>query len=284
MSDIEFDVKKEEIHVSLSPVLVDIGNSLQEQNTQEKQELLENILGKNTQVIRVFAAGTREQIVEGVSTWQSPGFEESDNNGLSSGGVYRVAAGAIAMEVLPDAKCIVGSRYADNRQPPPSIVMKEELRMLGQSEERIISDPDTFDTVAELIGLIEICEQNNWNRAVCITNEYHCARTQAFLYNLPWLSFNEEKTKTFLNGLERLKSGELDIRVVPAEEIIKAYDQKIYDSHIEKYLNSNTILKRYENERQGVNLIAGGQYARYDGRTNARKMLQRSDTPSVTLI
>lgn len=275
--DIQIEVEPE-IPVSLNPVLVDLGYTLLIPTTLEQQQSLEELLGKDTQVIRVLAAGTREHIKDGVLTWQSPGFECNDNNGLCSGGVYRVAAGAIAMKILPDAKIIVGSKYADDRQPPPSIVMKEELEMLGLEEERIISDPDTLDTIAELVRMVEICEENGWSNGVCITNEYHCARAQTLLYNLSWLSFETEKTESFLRGLERIRRGELNIRVVPAEEIVKRYSKEIFDTHISNHLESPSLEQRKERERAGVNMIAIGEYQRNN------QILRRSDNPSLTLI
>lgn len=259
--DIQIKIEPE-IPVSLNPVLVDLGDTLLLPITLEQHKSLEELLGKDIQVIRVLAAGTREHIKDGVLTWQSPGFEGNDNNGLCSGGVYRVAAGAIAMKILPDAKVIVGSRYADNRQPPPSIVMKEELKMLGLEEERIISDPDTLDTIAELVRMVEICEENGWSNGVCITNEYHCARVQTLLYNLSWLSFETEKTESFLRGLERIKRGELSIRVISAEEIIKRYSNEIFDTHISSHLGSPSLQQRKERERAGLNMIAMGEYKR----------------------
>lgn len=290
MSDIELEQEKQveekepEIPVSLSPVLVDIRDTLLLPNTLEQQQSLEELLGKDTQVIRILAAGTREHIKDGILTWQSPGFEETDNNGLSSGGVYRVGAGAIAMKILPSTKVIVGSRYVDDRQPPPSIVMKEELKMLGLDEERILSDPETIDTIAELVRLVEISEENGWDSGICITNEYHCARVKALLDNLSWLSFNKEKTEKFLQGMQKIKDRKLNIRVIPAEEIIKRYDEHIYDAHISNHLISHVLEQRRENEIKGVNLVAGGEYSRYDPETNQRKILKRSDNPSLTLI
>ncbi|PKN02855.1 hypothetical protein CVU76_02415 [Candidatus Dojkabacteria bacterium HGW-Dojkabacteria-1] len=281
--DVQVDTKEPEVPVSLSPVLTEIGYTLLIPTTLEQKESLEKLLGSDTQVIRILAAGTKEQEVEGILTWQSPGFEGTDNNGLCSGGAYRVAAGAIAMRILPEAKAIVGSKYANDQQPAPSIVMKEELKMLGLDEERILSDPDTLDTIAELVRLVEICEENEWNHGVCITNEYHCARVQALLLNLSWLSFPQERTENFLKGLESIKNGELNIRVVSAEEVIKKYDEEIYRQHLEGYLDTPMIHERKANERKGVNLVAGGQYSRYQQETNERKILSRSDNPPVTL-
>jgi len=285
MTDKEFKEDKQvEIPVSLNPVLVDIRKTFLVSNTLKEQQSLEELLGKDTQVIRILAAGTKECIKDGILTWQSPGFEETDNNGLSSGGVYRVGAGAIAMKIFSEAKGIVGSRYVDDRQPPPSIVMKEELKMLGLDEKRILSDPQSIDTIAELVRLFEMCVENNWNSGVCITNEYHCERVQALLYNLSWLSFNKEKTEKFLQGIQRIKDGQLKIRVIPAEEIIKRYDEEIYKLHISNYLSSNVLEQRKENEKKGVNLITGGQYSRYNAESNQREILRRSDDPSLTLI
>lgn len=271
----QLDTEKGEIVVSLNPVLQDLGYTLLIPNSPETQKSLEDLLGHDTEIVRVLAAGTTKQTVNGQETWQSPSFDSIDNNGLSSGGVYRVAAGAIAMKSLPRSLCVVGSKYADEVQPAPNVVMKEELSMLGLNKERIMSDPETIDTIAELVRLIEICEEKGFSKGVCITNEYHCKRVLELLNNLDWLSFSEERTEKFLNGFKKLKSGELNIKVVSAEEIIKAYSSDIYDRHIPKNLNTEMLKKREESEKNGLALIQAGRYARYDQRTASRKEFQR---------
>ena len=281
--DIQVEIKKPEIPVSLSPVLVDIGYSFLTNLTIEEYESLKNFLGRDTQVFRILAAGTREYVKDGVLTWQSPGFEGTDNNGLSSGGVYRVGAGAIAMKILPEAKVIVGSKYADDSKPSPNIVMREEIKMLGLDQTRILSDPDTLDSIAELVRLIEICEVNGWSNGLCITNEYHCARVLAILLNLSWLSFPIERTEAFLNGLKKIRDGELKIRVIPAEEVIKRYNESIYNKHLKDTLGSPKIEQRKENERIGVNLIASGTYKRNKLGTSDRIILSRNGNSPVTL-
>lgn len=279
MSDVEQDIQlkseKGEVVVSLNPVLTDLGYTLLLPNTIEIQKSLEEVLGHDTEVIRVLAAGTTMRAINGENTWQSPGFDMNDNNGLSSGGVYRVAAGAIAMKSLPSVTCVVGSKYVNEVQPAPSIVMEKELSMLGFKNERILSDPNTTDTIAELVRLLEICEENGWSNGVCITNEYHCERVASLLDNLDWLSFREERTEKFLNGFKKLKSGELKIKVVAAEEVIQRYSTEIYDRNIPKYLNSEVLQKREEAESNGLNLIHAGQYARYNPKTNSREVIQR---------
>lgn len=288
MLDIEPDIKsyteKESLKVSLSPILLDIKYSLLESDDSVKKDMLEKILDKDTQAIRILAAGTKEQNINSDRTWQSPGFDENDNNGLCSGGVYRVAAAAIVMNSLPQATCIVGSKYPDDSQPAPSVVMKEELAMMGFDKERIMSDPNTTDTISELVRLVEICEKSNWNNVVCITNRYHCERVEEFLNNLDWLSFDQEKTEMFLNGFNKFKNGVLKIKVIPAEDVIEAYDVSIYDRYVTRYLNTKVLENRREAERKGVNLLHIGQYARFNSLTNTRKIMQKENNPPLTLI
>ena len=276
MLDVEIDsvsdAKKEDIKVSLSPILSEIKDSYDGNNSEGLRRVRE-LFVEEPQAIRIFAAGSTSVIQAGGTTWRSPSFRESDNNGLSSGGVYRVAAGGILMQSFSKSASIVGGRYVDNIQPPPSYVMKEELRMMGIDEDRIISDPDTTDTIAELIRLIEISEINGWTNVVCTTNRYHIDRVKTLLDNLDWLAFNEEKTKEFLQGYMRVKSGELKIGVIPSEDVIQAYDEEMYERHI---ANTQVSSERIDAEKRGVALLGSGLYGRFNSRTNRRTTMHRA--------
>jgi len=227
----------------------------------------------NVDAIRVLAGGTA-QLEDG--SWVSPDYSETDNNGLASGATARVVATAVIGFVNNDVKIEVGSHYRGDTQPSPSHVMAEELVHLGIDDTRIKQDRDSFDTVSEIARFLDEAIRNDWKNINIVTNEYHIPRINAFLdsNNLEWLTTDEELTLNLRRALSMIKTGELNVKIIAAENVVKDFDEDIYDEFFKNLPDNDKFIQRMEKERLGMMRIeTEGEYTRLDD--NGNEMLMK---------
>lgn len=100
----------------------------------------------------------------------------------SPGGKPRAIAGAELATYFTGAKIVNTSRYPLSQQLPPTEKLPDENHYavytdyeeaLGIDPERIITEPDSTNTLEMLIQLVKMAKDNNWTRIVIITNDYH---------------------------------------------------------------------------------------------------------------
>jgi hypothetical protein len=246
-------VAPENIAIALSPIM-DAIRPVQVDELQE--ERIKELFGENTQAIRVLAGGSSRIESEGEIAWRSPGFCESPYTGAN----YRVAAVAIGATAL-NVPIIVGSKYPNNEFPAPNDVMKEELQKLGVGVE-IIEDPDSIDTIAEIVGLLAEAEKRGWNEVAVVTNKYHLPRTEAIIKNLGWLTFSDERTEDVESALKRINEDSLRVNIVAAEKVIRNYDPGLYNEYLIPDLNKSDMGIRNKKEEFGISGLNEGKYTR----------------------
>lgn len=267
------DIQVENVEVALSPFLKELKPLL---DNPSKLEVVKDELPEHIDAIRVFAGGT-VQLNDGGGKkfWSSPNYTGVDSNNLSTGAVYRVAAGSIVSRVNESCNCVLGCSYFNNSQMSPCEVMTKEFELLGIEDSRILSDPDTFDTIGEVAKLLQFAGRNDWSSVLLVTNFYHKERLMKIVENIDWLVFDSERTDDFNKGLSLLRDGLLKFSVANSEVLIKKFDEGLYSGYISGYMNSEMLGKRLKSENDGVNAINSGEYQRMDPNTNQRVLLKR---------
>lgn len=238
-----------------NPILM----AAREYSATEANEYLKKF--ENMQMIRVLAGGILEADDESGKRYGSPGYFGLEH-GMAGGAIVRVAASAVVAKCNSEIPVIVGGRYPKDEMKAPADVIAAELQYAGVPNDNIISDPNTLDTISEIIGLIKVAQLSNCSDVGVLTNEYHIPRVEAIIKNLEWLVLSEERDPDFLVGLERLRKGEINITLVSAEEVIKNSLPTVYDSEIVPALKSIEMQRRMASESQGVNDLNNGKYQR----------------------
>lgn len=245
--------------VELSPLLRDMSEI-----DFENSKTISEILGYDIDAVLPLAGGVEKYSKEnGQASWRSPVSSGVDSNSLPTLAGFRVAAAYSLLKTDEKITCIVTGEYPQNEKPSPYLVANNELFQMGVDSQRIVSNPETYDTVDELVKLIELSVSNGWDSVGCITNEYHAHRVGLLLNNLEWLTFESQRTPLLKEGLRMFEEGNLKIHIIKAEEILKNYED-IYESHGKPSLKGANLITRYQKENEGVRAIRGGVYNRYD--------------------
>lgn len=271
--DTSYTEIKETREIRLSPILSELKESLKDKNNKYHNPIFDN-----TDAIRILAGGTQEFTDENGSVyWGSTTYTGLDTNGLATGGVYRVCAGAIVKKTYENIPCVIGCRHPSDDQPGSCEVMGKELSLLGIPEENILTDINNFDTIGEILKLIELANEKKWKNIVCITNGYHIPRINEIIDNLEWLVFDRERTTGLIEGLKKLSNGEINISVLSAEDIIREYDPVYCTNYVDRYCSNEMMEKRFKKEQEGINKLKNGGYDRFDVMIGDRRTLKRGN-------
>lgn len=257
-----------ECEVRLSPLLEDVAQ------LNVDRVYIKDFLGSDIEAVVPLAGGTESFTDEnGKLAWRSPVSSGVDSNSLPTFAGFRVAA-TYPLIKDGDIPCMVMGEYPEDTQPHPYRVVREEFIQMGVKDERIISNPNIYDTVDELIRIVENCTREGWNTVACITNQYHIPRIGLFLNNLEWLLFKREDTDVLRKGLKDFRNGEIRIILLSAERLLGQYES-VYDTHIRPVLKGKSLSNRIHAERQGVEALRKGEYRRYNSATGKRVVMRK---------
>jgi len=252
-------METEDLKVIENPIL----KAAKEYSVKEPNEYLKKF--ENMQMVRVLAGGSVEvSESEDKIAYGSPGYLGLEH-GMAGGGIMRV---------------VVGGKYPKDEKKAPAEVIAAELQYAGVERNNIISDPNTLDTISEIIGLIKVAQLSDCTDVGVLTNEYHIPRIDAIINNLEWLIFDDERDPDFLEGMEKLRRGKININLIPAEDVIKNSLPAIYDSEIMPAIESVEMQRRIESEKHGVGDLKSGRYSRLI-RGGLRVVLNR---PEVDIV
>lgn len=258
--DREFEVKdNRDFVVELSPLLRDMS-----QVDSQDSPTVSELLGYDIDAVLPLAGGVEKHTNEnGQTIWRSPVSSGVDSNSLPTLAGFRVAATYSLLRSDESVACLVTGEYPENEKPSPYLVAKDELVQMGVDSQRIVPNSETYDTVDELVKLIELSVKNGWSSVGCVTNEYHTRRMGLLLNNLDWLTFQNQRTSLFMEGLRMFEEGNLKIHIIKAEEVLKNYED-IYEKYVSPSLKTANLTTRYKKENEGIRAIRGGKYIRYD--------------------
>ncbi|KKQ25663.1 MAG: hypothetical protein US62_C0005G0045 [Candidatus Woesebacteria bacterium GW2011_GWA1_37_8] len=267
-------METEDLKVIENPIL----KAAKEYSVKEPNEYLKKF--ENMQMVRVLAGGSVEvSESEDKIAYGSPGYLGLEH-GMAGGGIMRVAAATVISKSNSDLQVVVGGKYPKDEKKAPAEVIAAELQYAGVERNNIISDPNTLDTISEIIGLIKVAQLSDCTDVGVLTNEYHIPRIDAIINNLEWLIFDDERDPDFLEGMEKLRRGKININLIPAEDVIKNSLPAIYDSEIMPAIESVEMQRRIESEKHGVGDLKSGRYSRLI-RGGLRVVLNR---PEVDIV
>lgn len=193
--------------------------------------------------------------------YTSTGYDYSDGFGMIAG-IARVDAAAILNHYFPDVKFITTSHTPSSpyRSMQPIIdanVMAEELKRLGVSEDHIIREINSINTLTELQEMEKLIARYKWQRVGIITNEFHAERVSEMLNQLRELSNMQDKV--LQESLEYAEKENPLVVVAKAEDILITVSSH-YKHLIEHARTQPSYKKRLESERRGIEAIRNRTY------------------------
>jgi len=235
--------------------------SAAEQNKagQEKITVYKEMLG-NAEAVFVLSASAKK-IGEGKNERYRPdSYGDRDNHGSMGGGHARVIAAAEIAQYFPDIKIVTDS-YDYSDEPTLAKTYADALKGLGVSENRIILEERSNNTLTELLEMVKMAKNHNWQRVAVLTGELHLGRVRAMIANLEKLAKKlHPEDKNFFTAWEHFKQGqELQINILEAEKILPLRDGRY--NKIIKYMRNNSAYKQtIEAETNGIRQINDGTY------------------------
>lgn len=109
----------------------------------------------------------------------------------------------------------------------------------------IILEENSVTTMTNIKEMLEILQENKWQKIAVVSSDYHIPRIKA-LY--------ERVLAKYPDIMQKLK-------FLSAEEVVKEYKPGKYDEAIKKFYQTSEAKKRIKNERQGVEDLRSGKYA-----------------------
>lgn len=191
----------------------------------------------------------------------------------------------------PDAKIVTMSHRPNylsqfselairfTNSPTFAHVLSDELQKAGVNENRIITKPESTSTLTEIMEVVKLSAQRDWQNVAIVTNEYFIERTQTILdllkdgykrtelgEQLQFLFDPGEETDAFKNNWEKLEQGlakfqDRNVRAVfvSAENVLRKRSPH-YETLISKLMKLDGYQNVLKQEKTGNDSIARGNH------------------------
>ncbi len=171
--------------------------------------------------------------------YRSTSYEEGDASGVL-GGIARVQAAALLAQRYPEANLLTSGARNDG-EPSHAAIMAQELEALGVRAERIFLEETSHNTRMQIQETLKVAVDRGWTSLMYVTNEYQCARVEAFLTDM------REHTQGRTVVCQAAEP--LLIDAVPG-----------FKQHYEEIMTRNSYQERVEAEARGVVALQRGTY------------------------
>ncbi|MDO8668032.1 MAG: YdcF family protein [bacterium] len=233
-----------------------------EQSTEKNKVKKYGEMVDDAKAIFILSASARNKNFGEKKMYRADSYSSLDNHGSMGGGHARVIAAAEISQFFPKIKLVTTS-YDYEDEPTLAETYAQELKRLGVSEKTIELEEKSTNTLTELLEMVKMARRNSWRSVAILTGEIHFPRVRSMLDHLEELAKRlKPDDKDFFESWDYFKKGkELQIRLLPAEEILISRDAK-YEKIIEAMRNSDAYAKTVETEKQGVRQIEEGIYGK----------------------
>jgi hypothetical protein len=237
-----------------------VENESAESESELKIEKYKEMLS-DAKAIFILSMSERETNVDGIDKKYRPdSYSDLDNKGFMGGGHANVIAAAELGHYFPDVKLIATSA-PEKSEKSLAVIYAEELKKLGIPEEQIKLEEKSTNTLTEIIEMVKIAKNNNWESIAVLTNENQIERASEMFNHLLELANRLNLVDgEFSNAWEYFGKGEkLQVKFLSAEEILPMRDER-YKKIIEAMRNSAAYKNRVEAEKIGAQQIREGTY------------------------
>lgn len=208
--------------------------------------------------IFVLSAGIKKVVRKnGTTRYRSTAFSDLDPRGLLGGGKARVIAAAELALAFPRT-FLVTTSHVEPDLPSHARVMADELEKYKVPRERIILEEKSTSTITELVEMLSLANEREWNSVWLVTNEYHIPRVQE-MYNC-LSSLVSAQNKEFTRNLIAFHEKNPTIVLVSAEQVLKSCRGCHYVYLFEKVEKTQAYAGRVAAEAHGIECLRNGTY------------------------
>lgn len=171
--------------------------------------------------------------------YRSTSYEEGDASGVL-GGIARVQAAALLVHRYPEAILLTSGARKDG-EPSHAAIMAHELEALGVRSDRILLEETSRNTRMQIQETLKVAADHGWTSLMYVTNEYQCARVEAFLNDMR----------------EHIQGRTV---VCQAAELLLIDAVPGFKQHYEEIMTRNSYKERVAAEARGVAALQKGMY------------------------
>ncbi|OGG53567.1 hypothetical protein A3C20_00865 [Candidatus Kaiserbacteria bacterium RIFCSPHIGHO2_02_FULL_55_25] len=206
---------------------------------------------------------------------KTTGYLGKEVHGNVSGSRAGVLAAIELAKYFPDAR-IVANSLVEKTNEHQAQVTAAELGRGGVGPERIIVQEKSFSTYSELLELIRLVTENDWQHAVVVVNEFIVPRARALLRHIhdvgdPAEYRQRPGIQEALRKYEAMRrAGSTSITVVSSEDIISLADPR-YRRIVEAARQLPEWIETVRKEKSGVEAIEDGTYGKNPPSTSVKQ-------------
>jgi uncharacterized SAM-binding protein YcdF (DUF218 family) len=232
---------------------------LVELTTPEKQEQIRAIAtngfgdGATPDVVFSMSGGIAEKPNK-KGVYGSTAFTQKTDTGHVTGSKPRIIATTEIANVYPEIPIVATSKVFDD-EPTHASVIAEELISRGVDSNRIVYEEKSISTLTEVIEMVKLAVEKNWQHLAVITNSYHIPRMREMYQRLPEIVDDQLVQEAYRYFQE--KGGEVSF--IAAEDVMRVMSKRF-----ENYLDRVAELPEYQrtvaSEAKGLEDIRAGRY------------------------
>lgn len=238
------------------------------EHSERKQKFRELLADKETGEMpaAAFILSAGIKLVEtrnGETQYKTKSYADLDIHGLTSGCKSRTMAAGYLGQEFPELKFVTNSGFQSEAAkgiPSHAQVMEQELKKFNVPDESIILQEKSVSTATEMVKMIKLAVDNNWQKIAIITSDYHIPRTRALFANLADIINYEDPE--FREKLAEFKKRNIRVSFVSAEDVLENVSP-LYKHLIAKAKQTESYKKRVEQEQNGLKDIEEGKYRVY---------------------
>ncbi len=193
-------------------------------------------------------------------TFKSGSYADVDVLGRIGGAKSRSIAGAQLHATFPEAT-VVANSFVPGKPFTHARVTAGDLEKRGVDEDSILLQEDSYSTFTELIELIKLVLEKDWEHVAVLTSDLQMPRAQALLEHIHDLTDpqGESKKPEVQRALAAWRERPARITFVSSEEVLLASDP-----HFKRVIDAARQLpswrKTKEMEDRGAAQIRSGEY------------------------
>lgn len=191
-------------------------------------------------------------------------YSDLSEHGLVTGSRSRVIATAYIAKAVPGIPIVTNSfNRFDPDEPTMASVIAGELTkpVRGVDPSRIVREEKSFSTVTQLIEMINLTNEHNWQRVAVVGNWWHFPRMTRMYENIDTIVRYEDpaQQEAFTKAVAEFRERGVEVRFIPCENILRTADSK-YGAYLDAAEATEPFQKTLAAEERGVADLEAGKY------------------------
>lgn len=235
---------------------IEATESLPEASREEKiRDIVTNGFteGASPDVVFSMSGGIAER-PDKKGVYQSTAFDVRTDTGHVTGSRPRIIATTEIANLYPEIPIVATSKVFDE-EPTHASVIAEELIARGVDSTRILYEEKSIGTLTEVIEMVKLAVERNWQNLAVVTNSYHIPRMREMYLRLPEIVDDPLLSEVYRYFQEH--GGEVSF--VASDDIMRVISKRFAD-YLDRVEESPEYKRTVASEAKGLEDIKAGLY------------------------